>query len=164
MILTALLNTAVNDATVFYNCSTTVLPLQSLPVFTFYTSRQRYKADSVTKFQTRWRPPGCETAIGSTQKDISTSLPGKPGLGNFRMGYQPGNACVISVCRLESTRYKQYQEQFIKVLAHETGYNRGLPHCSYPEQCLVNDAGGSLPQLDKERKWLCGHCRKLLAA
>jgi archaemetzincin len=160
---TVLLHTAVNEATVFYNCSATVLPSQSLPAFAFYTSRQRYKADSLLKFQTSLLPPGCETVIGLTKKDISTSLPGKPDWGIFGLGYQPGNACVISVYRLESTSYKQYQERFIKVLLHELGHNRGLPHCSYDEQCLMNDAGGRLAQVDKERKWLCGHCRKLLA-
>jgi len=160
---TAILNTAVKEATGFYNCSAIILPPQSLPAFAFYKPRQRYKADSLLKFQSGLLPPGCQTVAGLTQKDISTSMPGKPDWGIFGLGYRPGNACVISVCRLGSTSYEQYKEWFIKVLLHELGHNMGLAHCKYHEQCLMNDANGSLAQVDKERKWLCSHCRKLLA-
>jgi archaemetzincin len=159
---TVILNTAVKEATTFYNAKAIILPPQPLPAFAFYEPRQRYKADSLLKFQAGILPRGCETVVGLTLKDISTTLPGKQDWGIFGLGYQPGNACVISVCRLKSITYQQYQERFIKVLLHELGHNRGLPHCTYNEHCLMNDAKGTMAQVDKERKWLCSNCRKIL--
>lgn len=103
-------------------------------------------------------PEGCETVVGLTQKDIST---GNPDWGIFGLGYQPGNACIISVYRLRGSSYQQYEERFIKVLLHELGHNSGLPHCSYNEECLMNDAKGTMATVDKEKKWLCDNCRKL---
>ena len=157
---TAILNTAVREATAFYNCKAVILSPQQLPAFAFYKPRQRYKADSLLKFQICLLPQGCETVIGLTQKDIST---GNPEWGIFGLGYQPGNACVISVYRLKGSTYRQYEERFIKVLLHELGHNSGLPHCTYHEQCLMNDAKGTIAEVDKEKKWLCGNCRKLLS-
>lgn len=160
---TAILRTAISEATAFYNCKATVLPPQSLPDFAFYKARQRYKADSLLKFQSSLLPTGCQSVVGLTMKDISTSLPGKPDWGIFGLGYQPGNACVVSVFRLRSTSYEHYKERFIKVLLHELGHNHGLPHCKYDVRCLMNDAKGSMATVDRERKWLCSNCRKLLA-
>lgn len=160
---TALLNTAISEATSFYHCTAIVLPPKDLPAFAYYHPRQRYKADSLLKFQSGLLPKGCETVVGLTQKDISTSMPGKPDWGIFGLGYQPGNACVVSVFRLTATTYEQYRERFVKVLLHELGHNQGLPHCTYNQYCLMNDAHGTIAQVDKERKWLCENCRKILS-
>lgn len=157
---TVILNTAIKEATAFYNCKAVVLSPQPLPAFAFYNPRQRYKADSLLKFQSSLLPPGCQSVVGLTHKDIST---GDPDWGIFGLGYHPGNACVISVFRLRSTSYDHYLERFIKVLLHELGHNQGLPHCTYNEYCLMNDARGTMAQVDKERKWLCDHCKEMLA-
>ena len=160
---TALLNTAITEATAFYKCKAVVLPPQSLPPFAFYEPRNRYKADSLIKFQSSIVPAGAESVVGLTHKDISTSLDGKQDWGIFGLGYCPGKACVISVFRLRSTTYEQYQERFVKVLLHELGHNMGLPHCAYHEHCLMNDAKGSVATVDKEKKWLCDNCRRILS-
>jgi archaemetzincin len=157
---TVILNTAIKEATAFYHCKATVLSPRPLPAFAFYEPRQRYKADSLLKFQRDLLPAGCQSIVGLTQKDIST---GDPDWGIFGLGYNPGNACVISVFRLSSTSYDHYQERFIKVLLHELGHNQGLPHCTYNEYCIMNDAKGTIAQVDKEKKWLCDHCKEMLA-
>ncbi len=160
---TALLNTAVAEASLFYKCNTVVMAPQELPAFAFYEPRNRYKADSLIKFQSSLVPAGAESIVGITHKDISTSLKGKNDWGIFGLGYCPGKACVISVFRLKSGSYTQYQERFVKVLLHELGHNQGLPHCNANEYCLMNDAKGSSATVDKEKKWLCSHCRQLLS-
>jgi archaemetzincin len=160
---TALLNTAIGEATSFYNCKATILPPQDLPSFAFYEPRQRYKADSLIKFQSSILPAGAESVVGLTMKDISTSLGEKEDWGIFGLGYLPGKACIISVFRLKSTTYNQYRERFIKVLLHELGHNQGLPHCTFDSTCLMTDAKGTSAQVDKEKKWLCSHCSKLLS-
>lgn len=160
---TALLHFAIAEVTAFYHCSAIVLPAQPLPSFAFYEPRQRYKADSLIKYQSSIAPEGIESVIGLTQKDISTSLDDKADWGIFGLGYCPGKACVISVFRLRATTYGQYKERFIKVLLHELGHNQGLPHCNKSEFCLMADAKGTIATVDKEKKWLCAHCRKLLS-
>lgn len=160
---TSLLNTAVSEATAFYNCKATILPPQALPGFAFYKPRQRYKADSLIQFQSSMAPPGAGSVVGLTYKDISTSTGGKQDWGIFGLGYCPGKACIISVFRLKSTTYDQYRERFIKVLLHELGHNQGLPHCSFDSTCLMTDAKGTVAQVDKEKKWLCAHCKKILS-
>lgn len=160
---TSLLNTAVSEATAFYNCKATILPPQALPSFAFYKPRLRYKAESLIKFQSGIVPPGVESVVGLTYKDISTTLGDKEDWGIFGLGYCPGKACVISVFRLKSTTYDQYRERFIKVLLHELGHNQGLPHCSFDSTCLMTDAKGTAAQVDKEKKWLCSHCKKILS-
>lgn len=160
---TALLNTAVSEAAMFYNCKATILPPQPLPSFAFYKPRQRYKADSLIKYQSAIATPGIGSVVGLTQKDISTSLGEKEDWGIFGLGYCPGKACIISVFRLKSATYDQYRERFIKVLLHELGHNQGLPHCSFDSTCLMMDAKGTIAQVDREKKWLCSHCKKLLS-
>jgi archaemetzincin len=160
---TALLNTAVKEAAAFYHCKTTILPPRPLPAFAFYRPRQRYKADSLIKFQSSIILPGTGSVVGLTYKDISTSLGDKEDWGIFGLGYCPGKACIVSVFRLKSTTYDRYRERFIKVLLHELGHNQGLPHCSFDSTCLMADAKGTIAQVDKEKKWLCDHCKKILS-
>lgn len=160
---TSLLNYAVAEATSFYNCKASVLPAQSIPAFAYYQPRNRYKADSLLKFQNSIIPGNAESVVGLTNKDISTSLGGREDWGIFGYGYCPGKACVISVFRLTSTTYVQFKERFAKVLLHEIGHNQGLPHCTFDSTCMMADAKGTMAQVDKEKKWLCPNCRKLLS-
>jgi predicted Zn-dependent protease len=39
----------------------------------------------------------------------------------------------------------------------------GLPHCTYDPECLMNDAGGTIKQVDREKKRLCSSCILKLA-
>jgi len=160
---TVLLNSAVAEASAFYHCGAVILPPAELPSFAYYEPRHRYKADSLLKFQAALLPAGSQTVIGLTNKDISTRSGENADWGVFGLGFCPGNACVISVFRLKSGSYDQIKERFIKVVLHELGHNMGLPHCNANEYCLMNDAKGTMAQVEKERKWLCPDCRKLLS-
>lgn len=160
---TSLLNAAVSEAAAFYQCSVTVLPPQPLPSFAYYEPRQRYKADSLLKFQLGLLPHGAGSVVGFTNKDISTSLGDKADWGIFGLGYRRGNAAVISVFRLKSGSYDAFKERFIKVVLHELGHNMGLPHCNASEYCLMTDAKGTAATVDKEKKWLCSNCRHRLS-
>lgn len=159
---TALLHIAAAEVKAFYHCETVVLPSQLLPSSAWYPPNQRYRADSLIQFQKDHLPDGIESLIGITQKDISTTSGNKKDWGIFGLGYFPGRACVISVFRLRASTYDEYRERFIKVVLHELGHNQGLPHCSYNKYCVMNDAGGTIATVDRERKWLCPHCTQLL--
>lgn len=161
---TALISFAGNEIAAFYNCTVTVLPVKNLPLSAFYAPRQRYKADTLLQFQKNLAG-NAAAVVGLTDKDISTASNGINDWGVFGLGYHPGKACVISIYRLKraSSSETQLKERLAKVVLHELGHNLGLPHCSKDSTCLMNDAKGTISQVDREQKWLCGNCTKLLA-
>lgn len=158
---TALLDDILKEIEVFYACNVITLPVNELPENAFYFPRQRYKADSLLLFQKQLAKDDMRSVVGFTANDISTST---PDWGIFGLGYCPGKACVISTYRLQkaSVTAAQLKERLIKVVLHELGHNLGLPHCTEDKECLLTDAGGTIKQVDKERKWLCSHCTQIL--
>ena len=145
----------------FYHCNVVVLASSGLPGNAYYVARKRYKADSLLSFEHRFLTGDFDAVAGLTARDISTSKDTIPDWGVFGLGECPGKVCVISTCRLEkvSNSITQLRERLIKVVLHELGHNLGLPHCTADPVCLMNDAGGSIGQVDREKKWLCGNCR-----
>ena len=133
----------------------TILPEISLPVSSFYPTRNRYRADSLIKIL------GSSTAvdqvtIGLTNKDISTKKGEIIDWGIMGLGFRPGNACVVSTFRLKK---KNLSSQFYKVCIHELGHTAGLNHC--PEKtCFMREADGGNP-IDEETAF-CNKCRKVL--
>lgn len=158
---TTLLYDVLKEVEVFYKCNAIIIPVSNLPTNAFYTPRQRYKADSLLVFQKQLAKDGIRSVIGFTAKDISTAT---PDWGVFGLGYCPGKACVISTYRLKkaSVTTVQLKERLIKVVLHELGHNLGLPHCTFNKECLLTDAGGTIKQVDRERKWLCSKCTQIL--
>jgi archaemetzincin len=160
---TSLLGFIAKETEAFYHCKTVILPAATLPANAYYEPRNRYKADSLLLFQKKLQPSQFSAVAGLTCRDISTSNGNIKDWGVFGLGYCPGNTCVISVYRMQSTTLQQFKERLIKVLLHELGHNLGLPHCNYDSTCMMNDARGTMAQVDMEKKWLCPNCRKLLS-
>ena len=99
-----------------------------------------------------------------TEKDICYKKDkANPEWGIFGLGLRLGKTCVISTFRLKRgvSQYKTL-ERLEKVVIHEIGHNLGLNHCTYNKMCLMNDANGTINQVDKEKVWFCYKCRKLL--
>ncbi len=136
---------------------TVLLPTIKLPMLSYYKDRARFRADSLIAFLSRNTADTCVT-IGLTSKDISTT-----GKGNIKdwgvmgLGFQPGNACVVSTFRLNK---HNLADQFFKVSVHELGHTQGLPHCPN-KTCFMRDAEGG-NHLDEETGF-CSKCRKILA-
>ena len=87
----------------------------------------------------------------------------RPDYGIFGLGLRPVKTCVISIFRLKRWVSKQKTlERLEKVALHEIGHNLGLKHCTYNKACMMNDANGTIKQVDKERVWFCEKCRKQL--
>jgi archaemetzincin len=145
----------------FYNCEVTILKAVPLPSSAFYAPANRYKADSLLQHQKGMLNNSINAVAGFTNKDISTSLKNKPDWGIFGLGLCPGKVCVISDYRLQraSKTVPQLKERLIKVVLHELGHNLGLQHCTTNAQCLMTDAGGTIEQVDREKKWLCDSCQ-----
>lgn len=146
----------------FYRLPVEVLPMQAIPVAAWYAPRQRYKADSLLVFQHGMATSG-GTIVGLLHHDISTRNNDNPDWGVFGLGYCPGSACVISTWRLKraSSSKQQSQERLTKVVLHELGHNLGIPHCTSDQPtCLMNDAKGTMAQVDNEQLRLCGQCKQ----
>ena len=82
--------------------------------------------------------------------------------GIIGLGYQPGHTCVVSTFRIKNTTKNKFIDRLNKVVLHEIGHNLGLPHCKYDKKCLMNDANGTVKQIDQEKIWLCRNCKKII--
>jgi archaemetzincin len=98
-----------------------------------------------------------------TEKDIAIKYPfrhsdewGILGLSNC-----PGHIAVVSTFRI-----KKYSNLFDirlqKVCNHELGHCLGLKHCNASPTCLMNDARGTMKQIDMEEMKFCVECEKKL--
>jgi archaemetzincin len=99
-----------------------------------------------------------------TEKDICHNKNKKnPEWGIFGLGIRPGKSCIISTFRLKRDATKQKTlERLEKVVIHEIGHNLGLEHCTNNKKCLMNDAKGTIKQVDNEKVWFCEKCRTQL--
>lgn len=100
-----------------------------------------------------------------TEKDIAVKYKRRNSeeWGIFGLGFCPGKTCVVSTFRLKrNTNVKLFKERLFKVCIHEIGHNLGLNHCEFDNKCLMNDANGTISQVDKEGMYFCENCRKKL--
>lgn len=96
-----------------------------------------------------------------TEKDIAIKYPvrhsdewGIMGLSNC-----PGTTAVVSTFRIKRSS-KLFAIRLQKVCNHELGHSLGLPHCKASSTCLMNDARGTMKQIDKEEMKFCVECEK----
>lgn len=55
---------------------------------------------------------------------------------------------------------KEFKQRLIKICIHEVGHNLGLKHCVYDPKCLMNDANGTISQVDREGMYFCKKCKR----
>ena len=126
-----------------------------LPESTFYSPRNRYRADSIIKYLDHFASTDT-VVIGLTSKDISTTKGDIKDWGIMGLGSQPGNVCVVSTYRLSKTNLSS---QLNQLTLHELGHTQGLPHCNNKE-CFMRDAEGS-NHFDEETSF-CQSCKSFL--
>lgn len=127
----------------------------ALPASAWYKERGRYRADTIIHLLGK-QAGDSVIFIGITTRDISTSNGKIKDWGVMGLGFQPGNACVVSSFRLNKANTAG---QLYKVCLHELGHNMGLPHCNV-SYCFMRDAEGH--NYTDEETAFCGRCRKLL--
>jgi archaemetzincin len=145
-----------------YGAEIEVLQTIDLPKSAYYSPRNRYRADSLIAYLKRERIKEHDFVLGLTTKDISTTKGQHTDWGIFGLGYRPGPSCVVSTHRLKTTDQELFLNRLEKVALHEIGHNLGLPHCNNHHLCVMNDAHGTIKEVDENNHNVCGACQTRL--
>jgi archaemetzincin len=124
-----------------------------LPASCYYKPRNRYRADSIIRYQRTL--DNSNYIMGVMSQDISTTVHDVKDWGVLGLSFRPGKSAVVSNYRVKN------KSLFYKVLVHEFLHNLGLPHCSLGDRsCYICDANKH-PQLEKQTQ-LCPVCKAKL--
>lgn len=144
-----------------YNCTITEIKgIAVLPAAAYYKPRNRYRAPGLLLYLNKISVS--DKVIGITSKDISTTNKGFYDWGVMGLANCPGKSCVISTFRMRTTNKKLFEDRFIKVALHELGHTMGLPHCTFSKTCFMEAAEGTIKSVDRETRFLCTNCKKLI--
>jgi archaemetzincin len=137
------------------NPKTILSPAIPLSIAAFYSQRNRYRADSIINYLNQFASTDT-VIIALTNKDIGTTKGNRTDWGIMGLGFQPGNACVVSTFRLQKG---ELSDQLFKLSLHELAHTQGLPHCKN-KTCFMRDAEGG-NHLDEETGF-CQSCKSFL--
>ena len=130
-----------------------ILPNKPLTDDLMNEKHTRYSADKIANSQ-KPLTDFHKVVIGLTNKDISTSLRGKPDWGIQGLATVGGNTCVVSTYRIGKNvpLWKPVIHEFIHAFWN-------MHHCSSDNPtCLMQDGHGK-PNWNKKTK-LCENCKK----
>jgi archaemetzincin len=141
----------------FYGYDCTVLPPKEITKDMLSPIKKRIDANKALRNNLIF-----DNLLILTEKDICCNKDkDNPEWGIFGLGLRPGKTCIISTHRLSKNVSKQKTlERLEKVALHEIGHNLGLNHCTNNKECMMNDANGTIKQVDKEKVWFCEKCKK----
>lgn len=121
-------------------------------------SKTRYEANKIlSKFNSN------RNLLIITEQDIAIKYKkhNSDEWGIMGLGYRPGKTCVVSTFRIKKKANEAlFKERLIKICIHEIGHNLGLKHCVYDPKCLMNDANGTISQVDREGMYFCKKCKR----
>jgi archaemetzincin len=148
-----------------YAVQVEVLAPQDLPGTAYYPPRSRYRADRLLDGLAAECPERFAKIVGLSARDISTTKGRTQDWGIFGLADLGGRACVVSTWRLGRGKVEEsrFLERLHKVVRHEVGHTLGLDHC-VARHCLMQDAGGAIETVDRQRNDLCDSCRGALGA
>ena len=145
-----------------YLCTVTeIKDIATLPKAAFYKPRNRYRASVLLESIDSYK--GYDKIIGITTKDISTTKNNIYDWGIMGLATSPGRSCIISTYRIKTPNKVLFNDRFIKVALHELGHTMGLPHCTFSNKCFMQAAEGTIKSVDRETRYLCSNCKKLIS-
>lgn len=148
-------NRLAGDIKKFYNCDVTIYSSLPLPKNSYYSPRNRYRADIILTYLKGIKPVG-SNLIAFTNKDISTTKNGVYDWGIFGLGSLVDGVCVTSTHRLKGN-----YNRILNTTLHEIGHTYGLRHCPN-KRCLMKDAEGHASPYDSLTPWMCDLCKHKL--
>ena len=157
------IDTIVRSLERYHQVEVEVLTSVELPGQAYYKPRNRYRADSLIAWLRRNCPEGYSKVLGITTSDISTTKGEHADWGIFGLGYCPGKSCVVSGYRLKNEGNEKLKERLAKVAVHELGHTFGLPHCKADDRCVMNDACGTIKEVDENELMMCARCKGIKA-
>jgi archaemetzincin len=159
------------ELSAFYHCPVYILRETGMPAtFLNSTKGERYSADSILHWLSHRKSDSISILLGLTGKDIYIADKDEHGQikkplstyavwGILGLGYQPGDACVISDARFRETGNDKYEHRLRTIVIHEVGHNIGLPHCKNLH-CIMNDANEHISTVDNSGADFCLACQK----
>ena len=144
----------------FYQIKCVIDPKKELTTDILAASKTRYEALLILK-----KYNSNKNTLLITEKDIANNNIKRKvkEWGILGLGYTPGKTCVVSTYRLKKgVSESKFKNRLQKVCIHELGHNLGLPHCKYNSLCIMNDANGTISQVDKEKIIFCTNCKNKL--
>lgn len=157
----------------YFKCQVDILPPQPIPpVYLNKEKGERYSADSLLHFISRYKTDSITNVLGITGKDIFTTMREQDGTvkqpahkyvvwGIFGYGAQPGVSCVLSTYRLRHADTAIYLHRIKSVAIHELGHNMGLPHCN-TLHCIMEAGKEKVSTIDEGAADFCNDCKKKL--
>ena len=142
----------------FYGVVPTVKKSQPLTSNLLAKSGTRYDANLIlANFKSK------RYVLLITEKDIATNYPPRNSdeWGILGLSYLSGRTAVVSTFRMKRNSSK-FAIRLQKVCNHELGHSLGLNHCNATSTCLMNDARGTMKQIDREKMKFCDSCQKTL--
>ncbi len=148
------INAVVQSVTSFFKMQCIVKPKVDFTTDILAASNTRYEASKIlNKYHSK------ENLLIITEKDIACKNGSYAEWGIFGLGERPGTTCVVSTYRLrKNVSESKVLERLEKVALHEIGHNLGLDHCTNNIRCLMNNADGTIKQVDREEVWFCEKC------
>jgi archaemetzincin len=139
----------------FYGYKCIVNPRVNLTNDLLSKSKKRYDGLKILKkFNTN------RNILIITEKDITTKKGNIDEWGVLGLGFRPGTVCVVSTFRMKrDANEKKILDRLKKVSIHEVGHNMGLDHCKNDIKCMMNDAKGTITQIDREKFYFCEKCK-----
>ncbi len=138
-------------------------PLMEIPMELFERRRFQYSAQGLLELVSRAGKGRNRISLGVIEADIY-----HPGL-NFVFGLaRPGEAAVISLCRLRPEYYgpradaELFRMRVVKEASHELGHVLGLDHCR--SFSCVMFFSNSIADTDRKSHEFCRSCKERLSS
>ena len=141
----------------FYHKPVIVLEPIAMPGSWCTGADHLYAADSILNYLSNVQNDSIVDVAGLTHKPLFTikEEQARPVYDAYiiGLGYQPGNACVVSDYKISAENNARYIRSVLKAVMHELGHNMGLPHCA-DNACIMSETNGGSDY--------CTACKKLL--
>ena len=149
----------------FFNKPVILLPAINIPSHYLNAAIQQYNADSVLGLLSKMHSNSRLIIVGITHQPLFTIKENKPlpyfDQHIFGLGYQPGNASVVSDFKFAIAETTVYNRRLKNVILHEMGHNLGLQHCPN-NKCIMSKNNGDIMTLDNSENDYCNACRQKL--